>query len=194
VAATCSQCDKPALYQSGGHLFCLACYTKVEQIRQNEIASNMAMINYLGNHMEYSVFGGTPPRLEIPQPSVNVGPATFHNIHVDHSVIGAINTGEVQKLDVALSNIRNGGDEELHGVLTRLTEAIVNDMSFQTSAKNEALEHLSFLAEQAKLPKDNRKSATARIVFAGLERLLSVSANLAQLLSVAQPHLEKLFC
>lgn len=193
MGVTCSQCDKPALYRIEDHSLCLACYSKVEQIRQNELSEHMAMINYYSDEIQYSVFGGTPPRLEIPRPSASVGPTTFHNIRVDRSVIGAINTGEIQKLDVALSHIRNGGDEELHAVLSRLTEAIVNDTSFQTSPKNEALEYLSFLTEQAQLPKQNRKSAMGRTVIAGLEHLLSVSANLAQLWSAAQPLLEKVF-
>ncbi len=148
----------------------------------------MAMINYLGEQMEYSVFGGTPPRLEIPRPAAaSPGPITFNNIHVDRRVVGAINTGEIQKLDVSLSHIKQGGEEELLNVLKQLTEAILNDPAFPVSDKNAAVEHLTYLAEQAELPKANRKISTAKTVLAGLERLLSGSANLTRVWSAAQP-------
>jgi len=38
---------------------------------------------------------------------------TFHNIHVQGSVVGAINTGQVQQIDVAIDHIKLGGDQAL---------------------------------------------------------------------------------
>jgi hypothetical protein len=51
----------------------------------------------------------------------------FHNIKVDRSVIGSINTGEVKRIDVAMSHIGAYGNEELVKALKEFTEAVINE-------------------------------------------------------------------
>jgi hypothetical protein len=48
-----------------------------------------------------------------------------HNIRVDNSVIGAINTGQIKSLNVALDNVQNAGSPELANTLHVLSEAVL---------------------------------------------------------------------
>lgn len=56
------------------------------------------MINFLLGKVESST-GESP--LEIPKLVLHHQLVTFNNIRVDHSIVGAINTGEAQAIDGA---------------------------------------------------------------------------------------------
>src|SRR5207237_10783612 len=43
--------------------------------------------------------------------NATTGPAIYNNITVKDSVVGTINTGEVQKIDVNLTNLHNAGND-----------------------------------------------------------------------------------
>ncbi|OFA15428.1 hypothetical protein A4U49_12945 [Acidithiobacillus ferrivorans] len=94
----CYQCDRPAMYQIGEQNIplCLDCYFKFSQIQQQQLESSERMMNYLSDEMAASV--GLPPMgprfPPRPQPVVVAG-AKLHNIHVNNSVVGTINTGSI---------------------------------------------------------------------------------------------------
>jgi len=101
--ASCSQCQKRAVASiAGGISVCVDCLLKFQQAAQ--IRDNMLkqQINFLMDQAEAaSGLYGISPRYELPSPLVNQGAVNFHNIKVERSVVGAINTGEVQRIDVA---------------------------------------------------------------------------------------------
>src|SRR5208283_3378744 len=111
----CEQCGKPAVGSAGQVNLCVDCIYKLQladYYRQQQYAQRM---NFILDQAEMvtGLCGG--PRMAMPRPPTILqgGPMTFNNIRVDRSVVGAINTAEVQKIDVALSHIRIGGSEEL---------------------------------------------------------------------------------
>jgi hypothetical protein len=75
----------------------------------------------------------------------------------------------------------------------KLTQAIADATDLQIAQKNEVLEHLSYLAAQAVLPKAQRQNSIGKSIIHGLERLLAASSNLVSLWSAIKPMLEKLF-
>ena len=91
----CSQCEKPAIGLVGEHPLYVDCYHKLQQTNQIYSASVYSYMNFLIGEMESAigVYGATP-RIEVPTPIVHQGPVNFHNIRVDKSIIGVINTGE----------------------------------------------------------------------------------------------------
>jgi len=140
----------------------------------------MNQTNYLMDSMEETIgIYGVLPRYKIPTPvhmQIKQGPTTFNHIHVDNSVIGVINTGEVGNIDVAMDNI---GDPKLVQALKDFTEAVIKDKELDTTKKNEVLEQIAFLSSQAALPKTERKPSIIRTVIANVASA-ATTAGLAQ--------------
>ncbi len=190
----CGQCGKPAFYKydNGAHL-CVDCDLKVQQAEQMRFAQTASRLNQLAEQMEMTTgLYGVVPRLEIPQPTIHMG-HTVHNIKVDNSVIGSINTGQIRDLNVALDHVQNAGSPDLANVLQKLTEAVLASSDLPTEKKTEAVEHLSHLAKQAALPKDQRQTAIGRTVLDGFERIINVSSGVLTIWNIAKPFLQSLF-
>jgi hypothetical protein len=192
----CTQCGlKPPIVQrEGGHLLCVDCnlkFVQAFQIQQHESAKS---INHLLEMAEARVgLTGVLPRIQTSEPIIHSGDLTFNNISVEGSVVGAINTGELHKLDLAMTDISASGNAQLARYLQALTQAVVNSRDIADDNKNEAVEILSYLSSQAILPKDQRQTSLGKTVLSKLETLLNTSASLATLLNLVLPHLTGLF-
>lgn len=191
----CGQCGKPAIAQYEDKIFlCVDCDLKFQQARQIEYARNATELNWLTEQMEYTVgFSGILPRYKIPQPTIHTGPVTNHNIRVDHSVIGAINTGQIKNLNVALDNIQNAGSPDLANALQKLTEAVLGSSELPPEQKAAAVEHLSYIANQAALPKGQRQAAIGTTILEGFERIIRVSSGLLAIWQTVKPLVGQLF-
>lgn len=190
----CSQCGKPAVTQVQNSPLCVDCLLKLEQAMNLQQARLASMMNFLLGEAEDAVgMRGLFQRYHVPQPTIQTGPSTFNNIRVDRSVVGAINTGSIQKLDIAMSHVRAGGELEFAEALKKLTQAVVDAGELNVEAKNEILEHLSFLASQAVIPKEQRQRSIARTVIQTLERILAAAGALGSLWGPLKPFAEALF-
>ncbi len=195
--AKCGQCERKAMFQvEGDHLLCLHCWIAWQRALREGMAEKARVINYLTEQMEMTAgLPGLLPRLQVPEPapSIYTGAMTFNNIRVSDSVVGVINTGQVQQLDVALDVIRDAGQPNLAEALRNLSQAVVDARDLDPAQKDEAIEHLTFLAEQAVLPQDQRQRSVGRTVLRALERLLNAAASVMTLWQQAQPLLGTLF-
>jgi hypothetical protein len=151
----CSQCGKPAVFELNGHPICVDCNLKVQQAAQ--IRDNMLkeQENFLLDQMDAAIgMGRFGPRHKIQPPVAPV------SINFDRSVVGAINTGNVKNMEVALNNIHvQNGNAELEKALKEFTEAVLNEKSLAVAMKDGIVEQLSVLAAQAALPKESRLKA-----------------------------------
>jgi len=156
--AACSQCGKPAVVGVGDNPLCVDCLYKFQQAILMRDRMLKEEVNFLIGQMEaVSGIYGLFPRYALPEPVIHQGSMNFHNIKVDRSVVGAINTGNVKRIDVALDNIQaNSGDASLQQALKEFTEALLNEASLTAAAKNEVLEQLAVVAGQAAMPKESR--------------------------------------
>jgi len=93
------------------------------------------------------------PRVAMPQspPILRTGWMTFNNIRIDRSVVGTINTAPAQRIDVALSNIKIAGGDELASQLRDFTKAVIASTELSKELKDDVLGHVSFLAEQVQI-------------------------------------------
>ena len=162
MSKKCSQCgNAEAIYEIEGHPLCLNCAYKVEQMNNMELVANMQQINFLLGQIEATTgLYGFSPKYQIPEapPIINQqGGITLNNINVEKSVIGSINTGNIGQIDVALSNIRNGGDDKLADNIKEFTEAVLASTELTIEMKNEIVEQLSFLSGQATVPQESQK-------------------------------------
>ena len=194
IIVKCNQCDKPAFYEmQDGTPLCIDCNLKVQRIADQVFARNAATLNQLADQMEaITGVSGVVPRFQIPQPTILSG-STVHNIRVDNSVIGAINTGQIKNLNVALDNVQTAGAPELANALQKLTEAVLASSELAPEQKTAAVEHLSHIANQAALPKEKRQSAIGTTILEGLERIISASSGLLSIWQTVRPLVERLF-
>jgi hypothetical protein len=170
----CSQCGKPAVFEVNGHPVCVDCNLKIQQafqIRDNAIKQEM---NFLLDQADaLTGLYGVMPRYKIQTPVIHQGPMNFHSIKVDRSVVGAVNTGTVQKMEVALNNIHAKNQNlELEQSLKEFTEAVLREAKLSVEVKNDIVEQLSVLAAQVAMPEESR----IKIVMKAL--VTSIAANI----------------
>ena len=165
--AACSQCGNTAVVSVGGVPLCVDCNLKLAQAQRiRDRALKERYNQLLGEAEALTGLYGVMPRYEI-EPEVptvvHSGPVNFHNIKVEGSVVGAINTGNVERIDVALSHIKIG-DPELEKALAAFTEAVANSGAILTATKDEILEQLALVAHQAAAPRESRSWAILKAV------------------------------
>jgi len=191
---SCSQCGKPAIISVDNNPLCVDCYLKFQQAMQIQDTMYVQEMNYLTDMMESTVgLYGVLPKYKVRQPVVHQGSLTFHNIKVDQSVIGSINMGEVQRIDVAMSHIKTSGNEELVKALKEFTEAVIAETKLDAELKNQIIEQISFLTSQSALPKEKRKSGIIKAVLSGVKNMVSTMVVLSSLWNNLQPFLEHIF-
>lgn len=182
----CYQCDRPAMYQVGEQNIplCLDCYFKLSQIQQQQIENNERMMNYLSDEMALTV--GLPPmgpRFPPRPQSVVVAGAKLHNIHVNNSVVGTINTGSIGTVDQSISALVQSGEPALAEAIKGLSEAILQSGDLTQNQKNELIESLSVISKEAATPKDARQNTVALSL---LEKAMKVTALANDITDVCQ--------
>jgi hypothetical protein len=120
-------------------------------------------------------------------------PMVFNNTSVDNSVIGSINTGNVQAIDVSLTNLHNAGNDNARDALRALTEAILGDTSITDAQKNELVEQVAFLSEQAVVNPKDRKPGLIRATFGALTQVAGTVSAIAGAWQAAEAILRTLF-
>lgn len=174
------------MYQIGEQKIplCLDCYFKFSHIQQQEIENNERMLNYLSDQISASVglpsLGPKfPPR---PQPVVVAG-AKLHNIHVNNSVVGTINTGSIGTVDQSISALVQSGEPALAQAIKALSEAILQSGDLTRNQKNELIESLSVISKEVVTPKDARQNTVALSL---LEKAMNVTALANDITDVCQ--------
>jgi len=113
---------KPAVTQAGEVLLCVDCYYRLAvaqtlQYRNAVIESNAAAD-------QLSLVTGLRkiiPRMQVP----DLPPCPFHT-KVDRSTVGAVNTGEVAKIDVSITVLEQAGNKDIGEVLKNLAQAVLD--------------------------------------------------------------------
>jgi len=105
----------------------------------------------------------------------------FNNINVDRSVIGAINTAEVKQIDIAMSKIKNSGNEEFAKAVKEFTEAVISESKLNDETKNQIIELISFLTKQSLLNKEKRQNSIIKAVLPRVESSISTIVLLLNL-------------
>jgi len=170
------------MYELNGHYLCLDHYNVIAQNAQVAQQNNMAMMNFLRDQI-HETMGLSPPqaRIEIPKHVLNHSPVTYNHIQVNDSVVGSINTAQVGRIDIAMEKITNGGDQEVAKAIKALTEAIIDSKDATEELKNQIVEQLGFLADQATLSKEHRQTSVVSMVLNTLAGTIGIAADLTAL-------------
>ena len=121
----CHQCDKPAMYMVGNDKIplCLDCNLKHTQISQMQFDNQAQMLNYLSDEIDDSLgLAPSGPRFP-PRKTIHVGGINLHNLKVDNSTIGVLNTGNIESVDVSVTSLQQSGNVQLADAIKELTIA-----------------------------------------------------------------------
>jgi hypothetical protein len=140
---------------------CMPCYEAF--MRGSEIQSRQSerLINYLTGQME--MITGIPlgaPRFPEPRPPIHFRPVT-NNIRVENSVVGAINTGQIQSLNVTISELSQLNPTLAKG-LTDFSNAALNSAELSTEHREELVTLLQAVSAAAVKPKTATSKALLR--------------------------------
>jgi hypothetical protein len=130
----CGQCGRQSVAAVDNAPLCVDCYYKLEVARTLGFRSAAIGMNYAAAEMD-SVVGlqNFTPRIQVPD--IPRGPTILHNIKVDNSVVGSINTGNVQSIDVSITYLKEAGSKQISEALKALAEAIANSSDLAAPVK-----------------------------------------------------------
>jgi hypothetical protein len=155
--------------------------------RLSAIGANFA----LDQMDEISGFPRSGARMQVPP--IPQGPPILNNIKVDNSVVGAINTGNVRAIDVSLTYLHSAGNDRARDALRALIEAILSDTSTGDTQKNELVEQVAFLSEQAVVSAKDRKPGLIKATFGALTQAAATVSAMAGAWQAAEPILKSVF-
>jgi hypothetical protein len=148
----CHQCDKPALFEWGNPpvSLCVDCQSKVSHIGNMEFLKHAAMANQALDDMVaitgFDIFGQRMPIAELAR-AMQKSP-TLNNIVITSSQIGVLNTGNIQKIDAAIT-ISHGSDVHIVGEnIKTFTEGLAKTEDLDDSTKREIVELIEALSTQ----------------------------------------------
>lgn len=183
MTSPCVQCGKPGIASSGGNNLCVDHAIALQTVLNQQQAHNVAMINMLSDQIDDIM--GVPrrsARIEAPTPTIHQGGHyTINDIRIDRSIVGAVNTAQVENIEISMTNLQNQSSEgkEVAESLKDLTEAILENNELNLELKNELVDDLAFLAEQAAHPTKSRQKSIIKGVLFTLGHSLNAVASLA---------------
>lgn len=174
----CSQCDRPAMFETKkGAQLCLSCYGQLEDLRLRQAEAsfrdqlvNMAMINHAEQSMAAQVGMNLSPHELIPVAAIAAAAAARNtrmtNINITGAQVGVLNTGDLAKIDAAVTITKGSDAEELGMAIKALTEAVVQTPDMKAEVKREVGELLAALTDQVA---GKRSKPVAMQVLKGIE-------------------------
>lgn len=176
----CVQCSRPALYQvDNGLPVCLTCWAIIEDIHFRKWLQSAAMLNQVQDDMDaYMPIG--PMRGRIPVTDIARAASrsrTYNNIHIANSNVGVVNTGHLARIDAAITISKGTEAEEFGARLKDLTDAIVNDAVLDAQLRQQMVEVVQAISDQA--VSKNPSDIVATTLFERLKQLASDTAVIA---------------
>ena len=194
----CANCTKLAIYAVGeeGHEvpLCLDCYIRLGHVKLREMEMLERQSNFLIGQMEaISGVYGVVPRYPERRMTIQSGAVTLNNIHVTNSEIGVLNTGAVQTIDSTLTILKSEGNIALATALQALSEAVIKADDLTNTQKNDTLELIGTMSEEAVIPKAKRKLAVIKAMLSQTASTLTGVASVANALEAVKAAIESLF-
>lgn len=188
----CGQCGKPGVVSIEYTNLCVSCWYEYEVARTLSFRLAAIGMNNASDEMDFAMgFRNFSPRIQVPD--IPEAPMHFHNIKIDNSVVGVINTAQAGAIDVNITYIKQGGNEDLANALTSLTEAITNTLEANESVKKDLLDQVAFLSEQVTIAIKDRKPGVIKSTIEGIKAVVEGYAALKAAWDLAAPLLKTHF-
>jgi hypothetical protein len=159
-----------------------------------QFAQNAAMLNFAAQEMDaVTGFGHSSPTIQIPK--APVPPLYFNNqsVTVSGGTVGAINMATARDIQVSLEVITQNGDLGVADKLADLTNAILNADEADDATKNELLEQVAFITEQASAKPEVRKAGPIKAILSAVKEGAGAITSAAGAWSAVEPLLKSHF-
>lgn len=118
--------------------------------------------------------------------TLNGGITIIGKMIQNSGTIGMLNVGgvikDVDKIEVTVNQLQQSGANDMATSICKIKDAILQSQELDDKIKEEVLEQLTEISEQANLPEENRsKKSVLRVIFNGIDKTLSTVANLAKI-------------
>jgi len=189
----CGNCGKPAIVYLGDYPACIDCKYKHDMSQWMQFSQNAAMLNHASQALDAMVGMGTSPTIQIPRPPVP--PINYNNqtVSVTGGTVGAINFGSVNEIKVNLQALTQNGSPDIAEPLAKLTEAILNAQDANEPAKNELLEQIATLTEQANAKPEERKPGLIKALVSAVKEGSGTISSVAGAWASVEPLLKSHF-
>jgi hypothetical protein len=199
----CSQCSNSAFYRigngTGGETsLCLQCLSIWEGIQFREWLKSSAMMNHASASMD-SIMGGIgvqSPMIPVEAIARAASMANaYNNINISNSSVGVVNTGNLARIDAAITMSKGTEAEEFGARLKDLTQAILADTKSSAEIKQQLVEVAQAISDQA-IGSKRPSKVVVTTLFGELRKLagdLTVIAGAVEKLHEAWGYLQSTF-
>ncbi|MBS7812291.1 hypothetical protein [Roseococcus pinisoli] len=192
VPAPCSQCSKTSVVAINRTPLCVSCYYEFQVAHHLEFSRSAAKANNAAALIDASSQYGLPtPQIQIPP--LPRPPMHLHNIKIDNSTVGVVNTGQVQSMDVNMTIMKQGGNAKLGQALAAFTEAILKSQQLQDQQRAEMVDQVSFLSDQAVAAAKDRKPGVIKATLTSLATAAGGLVSLSEAWDILRPLLASYF-
>ena len=182
----CGQSFEKMFQFNDGSIICMNCYSRYQSAQESNQRGLERMMNYLTDEIEAAV--GIPlssPRFPEPKPPVYMNNPTVNNMNIQNSIVGAVNQGSVENMNVSLRNVSQNNSIEAQLIKT-FTELFLQSEEIQKEQKEEILEQLSFLTTQLTKPEEKRPQPIIKTMIENISNILKGSKFLLEFWTVIQ--------
>jgi hypothetical protein len=192
TSAPCSQCQRLGVAAINGTTLCVDCFYKFEVARTLGLRIAAIGMNHAAAELDFATgLRNFTPRIQVPD--IPRGPVILNNIKVDNSVVGTINTGNVETIDVSITYLKEAGNEQISAALKTLAEVIANATAIPAPNKNQLLDQVAYLSEQAVAAAKERRPGMIQAAFAAIAQGSTAVAAVASAWQAAAPLLKSYF-
>ena len=156
-----------------------------------QFAQNAAMHNFAAREMDAAEgLDLVSPTIQIPK--APVPPLYFNNqnVTVSGGTVGAINLGIANDIQVSLGAITQNGDLGVAEKLADLTNAILNANDADNAAKNELLDQMAFITQQASAKPSERKPGAIKAMLSAVKEGAGAITSVAGAWRAVEPLLK----
>jgi hypothetical protein len=98
---------------------------------------------------------------------------SLNTISVTDNQIASLNTGSIGAVDASVTVLESNGHAQVAAEVKALTEAVVKSSELDQKFKNQILELLGTLSEEATAPKHRRRVTLVRVLMGRLSNLVT---------------------
>lgn len=153
-----------------------------------QFAQHASMMNLAAQEMDaVAGFGPPCPTIQIPNAPV---PSLYYNnqnVTVSGGTVGAINMATARDIQVNLEAITQHGDLGIADKLADLTNAILNAEQTNDETKNDLLEQVAFIAQQASIKSEERKPGVIKTMLSAIKEGAGVIGGAAGAWTAVEP-------
>lgn len=126
---------------------------------------------------------------QIKIPPAPIPPIHYNNqaVTVNGGNVGVINYGNVNDIQVHLQTLVQNGNVGIADAMANLTNAILNANDVAESQKNELLEKIAFLTEQASVPTAQRKPGIIKSIISAVKEGADAISSIASAWGAVEP-------